>query len=135
LWDSTDGFYYDELIINHKDPIPLRIRSLVGLLPMCAIYVLKQRTIDAQPNFWKRMDWFLVNRPDLLKYITVRRATGKNPGRCLLAIPSETRLRRSLQYMLDEKEFLSSFGIHSLSKAHDEPPFTFFHEGQKHEVA
>ncbi len=135
LWDSTDGFYYDQLIINHKDPIPLRIRSLVGLLPMCAVTVLKQKTIDALPNFRKRMDWFLINRPDLLKYITVRRATGKNPGRCLLAIPSEARLRRSLQYMLDEKEFLSSFGIRSLSKAHDETPFTFFHEGQKHEVA
>jgi hypothetical protein len=102
---------------------------------MCAVNVLKQKTIDALPNFRKRMDWFLVNRPDLLKYITVRRATGKNPGRCLLAIPSEARLRRSLQYMLDEKEFLSSFGIRSLSKAHDETPFTFFHEGQKHEVA
>jgi hypothetical protein len=97
--------------------------------------VLKQKTIDALPNFRKRMDWFLVNRPDLLKYITVRRATGKNPGRCLLAIPSEARLRRSLEYMLDEKEFLSNFGIRSLSKAHDETPFTFLHEGQRHEVA
>ncbi len=135
LWDSTDGFYYDQLIINHREPIPLRIRSLVGLLPMCAVNVLKQKTIDALPNFRKRMDWFLVNRPDLLKYITVRRATGKNPGRCLLAIPSEARLRRSLEYMLDEKEFLSNFGIRSLSKAHDETPFTFLHEGQRHEVA
>jgi hypothetical protein len=135
LWDSTDGFYYDQLIINHREPIPLRIRSLVGLLPMCAVNVLKQKTIDALPNFRKRMDWFLVNRPDLLKYITVRRATGKNPGRCLLAIPSEARLRRSLEYMLNEKEFLSNFGIRSLSKAHDETPFTFLHEGQRHEVA
>jgi hypothetical protein len=135
LWDSDDGFYYDQLIINHKEPIPLRIRSLVGLLPMCAVNVLKQKTIDALPNFRKRMDWFLVNRPDLLKYITVRRATGKNPGRCLLAIPTEARLRKSLEYMLDPKEFLSNFGIRSLSKAHKDKPFTFIHEGQKHEVA
>jgi hypothetical protein len=135
LWDSTDGFYYDQLIINHRDPIPLRIRSLVGLLPLCAVSVLKQKTIEALPNFRKRMDWFLVNRPDILKYITVRRATGKNPGRCLLAIPSEARLRRCLQYMLDQKEFLSDFGIRSLSKAHDETPFVFYHDGQKHEVA
>jgi hypothetical protein len=135
LWDSADGFYYDQLIINHREPIPLRIRSLVGLLPLCAVSVLKQKTIEALPNFRKRMDWFLVNRPDILKYITVRRATGKNPGRCLLAIPSEARLRKCLQYMLDPNEFLSDFGIRSLSKAHDQTPFVFYHDGQKHEVA
>ena len=135
LWDSDDGFYYDQLIINHKEPIPLRIRSLVGLLPMCAVTVLKQKTIDALPDFRKRMDWFLVNRPDLLKYVTVRRVSGdKNPGRCLLAIPSEARLRKSLSYMLDPKEFLSTFGIRSLSKAHAEKPFVFEHAGQRHEV-
>jgi Glycosyl hydrolase family 63 C-terminal domain len=135
LWDSEDGFYYDQLIINHKEPIPLRIRSLVGLLPMCAVTVLKQKTIEALPSFRKRMDWFLVNRPDLLKYITVRRVPGdKNPGRCLLAIPSEARLRKSLAYMLDPKEFLSNFGIRSLSKAHAEKPFVFEHEGTRHEV-
>ena len=123
LWDDEDGFYYDQLIINHEQPIPLRIRSLVGLLPMCAVTVLKQNTIDALPGFRKRMDWFLVNRPDLLKYITVRRVNGdKNPGRCLLAIPSEARLRKSLAYMLDPDEFLSDFGIRSLSKAHGEKP-------------
>ena len=135
LWDKDDGFYYDQLIINHKDPIPLRIRSLVGLLPMCAVTVLKQKTIDALPSFRRRMDWFLTNRPDLLKYITVRRVTGdKNPGRCLLAIPSEARLRKCLTYMLDPNEFLSNFGIRSLSKAHGEKPFVFEHEHQRHEV-
>jgi hypothetical protein len=135
LWDSKDGFYYDQLIIDHEEPIPLRIRSLVGLLPMCAVTVLKQKTIDALPAFRKRMDWFLVNRPDLLKYVTVRRVQGdKNPGRCLLAIPSEARLRKSLAYMLDPKEFLSTFGIRSLSKAHEEKPFVFEHDGQRHEV-
>jgi hypothetical protein len=135
LWDAEDGFYYDQLIINHKDPIPLRIRSLVGLLPMCAVTVLKQKTIEALPSFRKRMDWFLVNRPDLLKYITVRRVKGnKNPGRCLLAIPSEARLRKSLAYMLDSEEFLSNFGIRSLSKAHGAKPFVFEHDGKRHEV-
>ncbi len=135
LWDREDGFYYDQLIIDHQEPIPLRIRSLVELLPMCAVTVLKQKTIDALPSFRKRMDWFLVNRPDLLKYITVRRVSGsKQSGRCLLAIPSKTRLRKSLAYMLDSNEFLSSFGIRSLSKAHAEKPFVFEHGGQRHEV-
>jgi hypothetical protein len=135
LWDEEDGFYYDQLIINHQEPIPLRIRSLVGLLPLCAVTVLKQKTIDALPKFKKRLDWFLVNREDFLAYVTVRRDRERNAGRCLLAIPEEARLRRCLRYMLDPKEFLSEFGIRSLSKAHGEKPFTFEHGGQRHEVA
>jgi hypothetical protein len=99
------------------------------------VTVIKQKTIDALPSFRRRMDWFLVNRPDLLKYITVRRVQGdKNPGRCLLAIPSKARLRASLAYMLDPKEFLSNFGIRSLSRAHEEKPFVFEHHGQRHEA-
>ncbi len=135
LWDAADGFYYDQLIIDHENPLPLRIRSLVGLLPICAVTVLKQKTIDSLPGFRKRLDWFLVNRPDLLKYITVRRVPGgKNPGRCLLAIPSEARLRQTLARMFDPQEFLSRFGIRSLSKIHEEHPFVFEHCGQRNEV-
>jgi hypothetical protein len=135
LWDEQDDFYYDQLIINHEAPIPLRIRSLVGLLPLCAVTVLKQKTIDALPGFRKRMDWFLVNKPGLLKYITASRIPGqKNSGRVLLAIPSKQRLLKSLAYMLDPKEFLSNFGIRSLSKAHEENPFVFHHAGATHQV-
>ena len=135
LWDEQDGFYYDELIIDHSEPIPLRIRSLVGLLPLCAVTVLKQKTIDALPGFRKRLDWFLSNRPDLLKYIKVRRASGtKNPGRCLLALPTEERLRKTLSHMFHRNEFLSPFGIRSMSKAHDKEPFVFEHGGMRNEV-
>ena len=135
LWDEEDGFYYDQLIINQESPIPLRIRSLVGLLPLCAVTVLKQKTIDALPGFRKRLDWFLTNRPDLLKYIKVRRAqSSKNPGRCLLALPTENRLRKTLARMLDPKEFLSPFGIRSMSKVHEEQPFVFEHSGMRNEV-
>jgi hypothetical protein len=135
LWDDQDDFYYDQLIINHEAPIPLRIRSLVGLLPLCAVTVLKQKTIDALPGFRKRMDWFLVNKPSLLKYVTANRVPGKkSSGRVLLAIPSEERLRKSLAYMLDPKEFLSNFGIRSLSKAHEENPFIFDYAGATHQV-
>jgi hypothetical protein len=135
LWDEEDGFYYDQLIINQESPIPLRIRSLVGLLPLCAVTVLKQKTIDALPGFRKRLDWFLSNRPDLLKYIRVRRATGaKNPGRCLLALPTEDRLRKTLTRMLSENEFLSPYGIRSMSKAHQAQPFVFEHGGNRNVV-
>ena len=135
LWDPQDQFYYDQLIIDDEAPIPLRIRSLVGLLPLSAVTVLKQTTINALPGFRKRMDWFLVNKPGLLKYVTTRRVKGeKNSGRVLLAIPSEERLRSTLKYMLDPKEFLSNFGIRSLSKAHLEKPFIFSHGGSTHQV-
>lgn len=136
LWDDEDGFYYDQLIIDHDKPIPLKIRSMVGLLPLCAVTVLKQETIDALPGFRRRMDWFLVNRPELLKYVTVRRVDeGEKGGRVLLAIPSKERLRKCLTYLLDTKEFLSDYGIRSLSKAHEREPFVFDHAGQRNEVS
>jgi hypothetical protein len=135
LWDETDGFYYDQLIVNHDQPIPLRIRSLVGLLPMCAVTVLKQTKLESLPGFRKRMDWFLTSRPDLLKYISVRRHSGdKKSTLCLLAIPSEKQLRMTLKRMFDPAEFLSDFGIRSLSKAHEEHPFVFEHGGKRNEV-
>lgn len=136
LWDEGDGFYYDQLIVGNDAPIPLKIRSLVGLLPMIAVTVLKQNTIDALPGFRKRMDWFLLKRPDLLKYIRVRRAPGeKNAGRVLLAIPNEDRFLKTLTRLLDPNEFLSDYGIRSLSKSHGEHPFIFKSQGKTNSVS
>ena len=138
LWDEEDGFYYDQLIINHQQPIPLKVRSLVGLLPMIAVAVLDQETIDALPGFKKRMNWFLENRPELAKYVSYGdRGTGGDDNRSLrlLAIPSQQRLRRCLERLVDEKEFLSQFGIRSLSKVHELTPFRFHHGGESHEVS
>jgi hypothetical protein len=135
LWDERDGFYYDQLIVNHDEPLPLRIRSLVGLLPMCAVTVLKQTKIEALKGFRKRMDWFLTSRPDILKYISVRRPSeDRKSALCLLAIPSESQLRATLRRMFDPAEFLSDFGIRSLSKAHEKEPFVFEHGGRRNEV-
>ncbi|WP_193211202.1 MGH1-like glycoside hydrolase domain-containing protein [Luteolibacter marinus] len=135
LWDKRDNFYYDQLIVNHDEPIPLRIRSLVGLLPLCAVTVLGQTTIEGLSGFRKRMDWFLSSRPDLLKYISVRRHTNdKKSALCLLAIPSQEQLRATLTRMFDPNEFLSDFGIRSLSKAHGKKPFVFEHGGKRNEV-
>jgi Mannosylglycerate hydrolase MGH1-like glycoside hydrolase domain len=134
LWDEADGFYYDRLSIDgHVVPMP--IRSLVGLLPLCAVEVLDQRTIDGLPGFKKRLDWFLANRPDLARHITCMEASSHHGGQQrLLAIPSHDRLERVLRYMLDEREFLSPFGIRSVSRIHESHPFILRFNSDEHRL-
>jgi hypothetical protein len=137
LWDEEDGFYYDQPIIDQHDPIPMKVRSLVGLLPVIAVTVLEQKTINALPGFKKRMDWFLANRPELARYVSHRdRGPGPedNESLVLLAIPSSRRLRCCLERLVDENEFLGRFGIRSLSRIHEQEPFRFNHGGEHHEV-
>jgi hypothetical protein len=126
LWDEEDGFYYDQIQVDGGQPIRLKIRSMVGLLPLIAVTVLEQHTLEELPGFKKRFDWFLANRRDLARHISWTDADCC-PGhhRWLLAIPSRERLTRVLATMLDENEFLSPYGIRSLSKAHAERPFVF----------
>ncbi|BCX46458.1 glucosidase [Haloferula helveola] len=136
LWDEEDGFYYDQLIFNDgSPPVPLRTRSLVGLLPLCAVTVLKQKHFERLPGFRHRVDWFLSKHPELARFLKVRRMPGeKGSGRCLLAIPPSSRLRKCLERLVDPDEFFSLFGIRSLSKAHDKKPFIFEHAGRRNEV-
>jgi hypothetical protein len=134
LWNEEDGFFYDQLAIDGTT-MPLRIRSLVGLLPLIAVEVLEDDVIGKLPGFRKRLDWFLENRPDLADLICYM-CTLERGGTCrhLLAIPSEPRLRRILGYLLDESEFLSPYGIRSLSKYHVAHPFAFNVNGQEYRV-
>lgn len=136
LWDSKDGFYYDQLNFENEVPVPLKVRSLVGLLPMIAVAVLDQNDIDALPGFKKRLKWFLKNRPALAKHVSEykERSNGRS-GLRLLAVPSKERLSRCLDYLVDEDEFLSNFGVRSLSRVHEKKPFKFFHQGKHNEVA
>jgi hypothetical protein len=135
LWDEEDGFYYDRLFVNGQT-IPLRIRSLVGLVPLIAVEVLERDVVSGLPGFAKRLDWFLANRQDLARHISYFEACigGQSTGR-LLAIPSPERLRRVLRYLLDENEFLSPYGIRSLSRYHAEHPFVFRVGAQEYRVA
>jgi hypothetical protein len=137
LWDEDDGFYYDRLRADDGPggdppsvPVPLRARSLVGLVPLLAVEVLEQDVIKALPGFRKRMRWFLDNRPELAEQTSyMERVTVDGRELRLLAIPSKDRLLRVLSRMLDEEEFLSPYGVRSLSRAHAEEMFCFFHEG------
>jgi hypothetical protein len=131
LWDETDGFYYDQIKIDHRN-IPLKLKSLVGLLPLIAVEVLEESVIDKLPGFKKRMEWFLQYRKDLENSIGYcGRSSSK---RILLSLPSRSRLESLLSYLLNENEFLSPFGIRSVSKIHSENPYIFQADGQEYRV-
>ena len=135
LWDEEDGFYYDQIRVGGRG-MPLRVRSLVGLLPIIAVEVLDRATIDQLPGFRRRLQWFLDNRRDLAPQISYMLADcpGAGCARYLLAIPSRTRLERVLRYMLDENEMLSPHGIRSLSRVHRDRPYEFQVNGETHSV-
>ena len=132
LWEDKDGFYYDHL--RHDDEqVPLRVRSMVGLLPLITVEILDGAVIDQLPGFRKRMQWFLTHRQDLAKQITCMEPHGED-RKLLLAIPSRERLLRLLRYLLDENEFLSPFGIRSLSRVHADNPFVLHSDGKEYRV-
>jgi hypothetical protein len=127
LWDEEDGFYYDELMLEGH-AIPLKVRSMVGLVPLFAAEVLEDRFLERLPGFSRRLKWFLENRADLAQNTSYMVAPDRGcpgMGRRLLAIPSRERLVRVLRRVLDPREFLSDHGIRSLSRAHAEAPFVF----------
>jgi hypothetical protein len=130
LWDEQDGFYYDEIRGNGR-AVPLRVRSMVGLIPLFAVEVLHDRDLEKVPGFKKRMDWFLANRRELARHVTFTETAHVEFKRRLLAIPSRDRLERVLKYMLDENEFLSPYGIRSLSKVHAQQPFVLDAGGER----
>ncbi|MBX3367864.1 MAG: glucosidase [Phycisphaeraceae bacterium] len=124
LWDEKDGFYYDQLR-RDDETLPLRVRSLVGIIPILAVEVLSDRELDRLPGFRARTAWFLRNRPDLAQHVACMEASDGESVLRLLAIPSRDRLKRVLRYLLDEEEFLSPFGIRSMSRVHKENPYVF----------
>ncbi len=134
LWDETDGVYYDQLEFDHT-VVPLKTRSLVSLLPLIAVAVLEEDTIRRLPGFAKRLEWFLKHRGDLAGHIAYcDRDCPEGHRHRLLAIPSRERLVRLLRYLFDEEEFLSPFGIRSLSKYHAANPYVFWAGGKEHRV-
>ena len=124
LWDKQDGFFYDVLHCPNNVVTPLRVRSLVGLLPLFAVETIDQDLLDAQPTFKARMKWFVNKRPDLSESMACVYTPGTG-SRHIMAILTRDRLISVLRYMLDENEFLSDYGIRSLSKYHLQNPYVF----------
>jgi hypothetical protein len=133
LWDETDGFFYDAWHTSEDEIIPMKVRSLVGLLPLFAVVVMEPVLLDEMADFNRRLHWFMNNRPLLAGNM----ASVDLPGvghRRLLAILTRERLIRVLQRMLDEGEFLSPYGIRSLSRYHQEHPYSFELGGKSYTV-
>ncbi len=134
LWSERDGFYYDVLHLEGTKNLPLRVRSMVGLIPLFAVETLEEELLDKLPDFKRRTDWFIKNRPNLIQDVACLQADGVSERR-LLALVNQDRLRRVLRVLLSENEFLSDYGIRALSRFHKAKPYKFNFGGQRHEVA
>ena len=134
LWDPRDQFYYDVLRLPNGENHPLRVRSIVGLIPLFAVEILEVEKVAMLPGFKKRMEWFLKNRPALTGNLSSGMTREGVEQRRMLSIVGRTRIGPILERMLDETEFLSPYGIRSLSKYHENHPFVLPVNGDEHRV-
>jgi hypothetical protein len=133
LWDDEDGFFYDVLHLPEGKPLPMKVRSMVGLIPLFAVETLEPETLAGLPDFKRRMEWFINNRADLTKNVACMRTAGHEERR-LLSIVSRDQLRSVLRFMLDENEFLSPYGIRAISRYHKDNPYVLQVNGTQHRV-
>jgi hypothetical protein len=134
MWDETEGFFYDVLHMPGGNHVPLKIRSMVGLIPLFAVETLESKLVDRLPGFKRRLDWFIKNRRDLTANVACMATAGMEERR-LLSIVNGDQLRLVLRFMLDEKEFLSPYGIRALSRVHKDRPYRLPVNGMEYRVA
>ncbi len=133
MWDEEDGFYYDIIALDTGEELPLRVRSMVGLLPLGATITLGRATLEALPAFTEHLEWFIANKPEYAAHIDQVHVLDTHEGRLLSVVDTE-RLRRLLRYALDETEFLSPHGVRALSAHHRDHPFRLALGGTTYEV-
>ena len=124
LWDDEDKFFYDVLHLPDDRKVPLKVRSMVGLIPLFAVETLEPELLDRVPEFKRRLEWYLAYRPDLASLVSHWEVEGRGHRR-LLSLLRGHRMKRLLKRMLDESEFLSPYGVRALSKAHERDPYVF----------
>lgn len=132
LWDEQDGFFYDRLRLDSGESFPLRVRSLVGLIPLFAVETFQMEDLRKLKGFRKRAQWFIDHRPDLCENLVIEDHAGDR--RSMLSLVRPDRLERVLRVMLDESEFLAPNGIRSLSRIHLDKPFVLHANGEDHRV-
>jgi hypothetical protein len=132
LWNAKDGFYYDVLNMADGQRLPMKVRSMVGLIPLYAVETLDPAVVDGLPGFKRRMQWFLENRPGLSEHIETQ-STDEGPRR-FLSLVNRHRLKRVLHYMLDENEFFSPYGIRAVSRYYCDHPYTLKLNGMEYRV-
>jgi Mannosylglycerate hydrolase MGH1-like glycoside hydrolase domain/Glycosyl hydrolase family 63 C-terminal domain len=131
LWNEEDGFFYDVLKLPDGNQFPMKIRSTVGLIPLFAVETLEPDVLDKLPDFKRRLEWFIDNRPDLTESLACMRTEGMGERR-LLSIAGADQLRSILKFMLDEREFLSPYGVRALSQHHRDHPYCLSVDGTDH---
>ncbi len=134
LWDEQDQFFYDELYLPDGEIMPLRVRSMVGLIPLFAVETLEPEHLEQLPEFKRRMEWFLEHRSDLAELVSRWHVAGLGERR-LLSLLRGHRMKALLRRMLDETEFLSDYGVRALSKFHQDHPYVFDCQGTRLSVA
>jgi len=133
IWNEEDGFYYDVLHMQGNGSSPLKVRSMVGLIPLFAVSTIEPEVLDKLPHFKRRLNWFIANRPELIENVSCMRTPGMGERR-LLAVAYRERLEKVLKVMLDESEFLSPYGIRAVSRFHKDNPYVLHINGDEHRV-
>ena len=133
LWDEEDEFFYDVLHLESDDNLSLRLRSMVGLIPLFAVTTIEPALLERVPEFKRRLEWFLEHRPDLSKLVSRWEESGRGERR-LLAILRGHRMKRVLSRMLDESEFLSKYGVRALSRIYAENLYVLNVDGAQYSV-
>lgn len=134
LWNEEDQFYYDVLCLPDGQMQPLKVRSMVGLIPLFAVEVIDPDLLDQLPEFKQRMEWYLSHRPDLSNLISHWDVPGRGKRR-LLSLLRGRRMKRLLKRLLDESEFLSDYGVRALSRVHEKEPYVIHVNGQPMSVS